>query len=153
MSVKSLKILTFSLVVLCSCNKSTKPVAAEEKSFGGPCNVKIEISGKASCVQFTLFSKAKEKSISIDKQIDVLDDVKDEFSISSYQGGKIQCSLKTKDFFGQNVSRVDFVLYLCRNIKTDVHRKLKRLESGMMNVCRNIPECNIAHWVNCKRQF
>ena len=71
--------------------------------------MKIEISGKASFVQFTLFSKAKEKSISIDKQVDVLDDIKDEFSISSYLGGKIQCSLKTKDSFGPNVKMKVFV--------------------------------------------
>tara|TARA_B110000211_G_C14006001_1_gene520826 strand:- start:708 stop:1109 length:402 start_codon:yes stop_codon:yes gene_type:complete len=109
MSVKSLKILTFILVVLCSCNKTAKPVASKEKSFGGPCNVKFEISGKASCVQFVLFSKAKDKSISIDKQVDVLDDIKDEVSISSYLGGKIKCSLKTKDSFGPNVKIKVFV--------------------------------------------
>jgi hypothetical protein len=109
MSIRSFKILTFCLVVLCSCNKTTKPIVAKEKSFGAPCNVKFEVTGKASCVQFILFSKAKEKSISIDKQVDVLDDLKDEFSISSYLGGKIKCSLKTKDSFGPKVKLKVFV--------------------------------------------
>ena len=109
MSVKNISILVFILIVVSSCNKTTKPIQNTDKSFGSPCNVKIEISGKASFVQFTLFSKAKEKSISIDKQVDVLDDIKDEFSISSYLGGKIQCSLKTKDSFGPNVKMKVFV--------------------------------------------
>ena len=109
MSVKNISILVFILIVVSSCNKTTKPIQNTDKSFGGPCNVKIEISGEASFVQFTLFSKAKEKSISIDKQVDVLDDIKDEFSISSYLGGKIQCSLKTKDSFGPNVKMKVFV--------------------------------------------
>ena len=109
MSVKNINIVIFILIIVSSCNKTTKPVQNTDKYFGSPCNVKIEISGKASFVQFTLFSKAKEKSISIDKQVDVLDDIKDEFSISSYLGGKIQCSLKTKDSFGPNVKMKVFV--------------------------------------------
>ena len=109
MSLKIIKILTFSVVVFCGCNKSTQSTSAKEETIGGPCNIKVEITGKAPEVQFTLYSKAKEKAISIDKTIDVLDDVKDEFSISSYLGGKINCSLKTKDSFGPKVKMKVFI--------------------------------------------
>ena len=109
MLINKINILLLTIIFICSCNRTSKPIAVEEKSTGNPCNVKIEISGKATFVQFTLFSKSKEKSISIDKQVDVLDDVKDEFSISTYLGGKIQCSLKTNDSFGPNVKMKVFV--------------------------------------------
>lgn len=109
MAIKNIYIVIFILIVVSSCNKTAKSSQNINKAFGSPCNLKIEISGKAPSVQFTLFSKAKEKSISIDKQIDVLDEIKDEFSISTYLGGKIKCSLKTKDSFGPNVMIKVFV--------------------------------------------
>lgn len=109
MSLKNFKILFFSLLVLFACNKSSQPPSPSEVLIGEPCNVRIEISGKAPSVLFTLYSKSTDKAISIDKLINVLDDEKDEFSISTYYGGKLHCTLKTKDSFGPNVKMKVFI--------------------------------------------
>lgn len=109
MSLKKATILVFSSLVLFSCNKANDHVPVVKKKLGGPCNVTIEVSGKATEVQFQLYSKAKERTVNIDRQIDLLDDKKDTFSISSFHGGKIECSLKTTDSFGPKVKIKVFV--------------------------------------------
>lgn len=96
-------------MIFCACSKSSQSSTSKEVAIGKPCNVKVEITGKAPDVQFTLYNKAQEKAISIDKLVDVLDDKKDEFSISTYLGGKINCSLKTKDSFGPKVKMKIFI--------------------------------------------
>tara|TARA_Y100000746_G_scaffold184114_1_gene162458 strand:- start:401 stop:763 length:363 start_codon:yes stop_codon:yes gene_type:complete len=94
---------------LTGCGKSEKSVVRSEKVGGKPCNVKVFISGKAPEVQLILFTKAREKAITIDRQINVLDNVKDEFSFSSYTGGKLFCELKTKDSYGPQVTLEVFI--------------------------------------------
>lgn len=96
-------------MIFASCGKSEQTVMTVKDNSGKPCNIKIEILGGAEEVQFTLFSKAKEKTVTIDRQINVLDDVKDEFSFSSYTGGKMSCELKTKDSYGPEVTLKVFV--------------------------------------------
>lgn len=95
--------------LLLSCGKAEKTVAKEVTVEGKPCNVKVVVSGMAPDVQFKCFAKAKEKAVSIDRQVDLLDEQKDEFSFSSYTGGKISCELKTKDSYGPDVSFKVFV--------------------------------------------
>lgn len=109
MSLKKTSILLLSCVALFSCSKVNESVAIPKKAIGDPCNITIEISGKAPEVQFQLYSKAKERTVNIDRQIDLLDDKKDTFSISSFCGGKIECSLKTSDSFGPKVKMKIFV--------------------------------------------
>ncbi|MAW65849.1 MAG: hypothetical protein CMD18_06610 [Flavobacteriales bacterium] len=97
------------ILIICSsalffaCGKSEKSIVRAKNKVGKPCNVKVVISGKAPKVQFTLFTKAREKEVTIDREIDVLDTIKDEFSFSSYTGGKLSCELKTKDSYGPEV--------------------------------------------------
>ena len=97
------------LVVLVGCGKSEVAVVQAKEKGGKPCNVKVVITGKAPQVQFILFTKAKEKAVTIDREINVLDDIKDEFSFSSYTGGKLSCELKTKDSYGPEVTLKVFI--------------------------------------------
>ena len=97
------------LVVLVGCGKSEVAVVQTKERGGKPCNVKVVITGKAPEVQFILFTKAKEKAVTIDREINVLDDIKDEFSFSSYTGGKLSCELKTKDSYGPEVTLKVFI--------------------------------------------
>lgn len=90
-------------VLLLSCSKADKVIVKEDLQ-GEPCNIKIIVSGKSPDVQFKCLAKAKEKAVTIDRQVDVLDKDKDEFSFSSYTGGTISCELKTKDSYGPEVS-------------------------------------------------
>jgi len=96
-------------VLLISCGKSEESVVRPKDIGGKPCNIKVVITGKAPQVQFILFTKAKEKAVTIDREINVLDDSKDEFSFSSYTGGKLSCQLKTKDSYGPKVLLQVFV--------------------------------------------
>tara|TARA_Y100000589_G_scaffold74312_1_gene67648 strand:+ start:1548 stop:1946 length:399 start_codon:yes stop_codon:yes gene_type:complete len=95
--------------LITGCGKSEVSVVQPEDKWGKPCNVKVVITGKAPEVQFVLFTKAREKAITIDREINVLDETKDEFSFSSYTGGKLFCELKTKDSYGPEVSLKVFV--------------------------------------------
>tara|TARA_B100001094_G_C18105947_1_gene758356 strand:+ start:98 stop:499 length:402 start_codon:yes stop_codon:yes gene_type:complete len=92
-----------------SCGKSEKVASSLGDLSGNPCNIKVIVSGKAPIVNLKLFSKAKEKAVTIVREINVLDDVKDEFSFSSYTGGKLSCELKTKDSYGPEVTLVVLV--------------------------------------------
>ena len=95
--------------VLIGCGKSEVDVVQAKEKGGKPCNVKVVITGKAPEVQFILFTKAKEKAVTIDREINVLDDIKDEFSFSSYTGGSLSCELKTKDSYGPEVTLKVFI--------------------------------------------
>lgn len=124
MSLKNITILTCSALLLLSCGKSAKSNSANAESaqIGAPCNVKIVVTGKAPNVHFNLYSKAKEKVVTIDKEVNLLDDKADVFSISSYLGGKIKTSLKTKDSFGPNVKVEVFVNgVLWRSLEDSYH--------------------------------
>lgn len=96
-------ILVLSLLFV-GCGKSEEAVVKVKEIGGKPCNIKVVISGKAPEVQLILYAKAKEKAVTIDRQIDVLDADKDEFSFSLYTGGKLSCELKTKDSYGPEVT-------------------------------------------------
>ena len=100
--------LVLSFLVI-GCGKSEVSIIQSKDRVGKPCNVKVVITGEAPEVQFVLFTKAKEKAITIDREINVLDGVKDEFSFSSYTGGKLFCELKTKDSYGPEVTLKVFV--------------------------------------------
>lgn len=107
-----IKLLSSIFVIsflLTGCGKSEETVANAKFKDGMPCNIKVLISGKAPQVQFILISKAKEKAVTIDRQIDVLDSLKDEFSFSSFTGGKLSCELKTLDSYGPEVTLKVFV--------------------------------------------
>lgn len=91
-------------MLLLGCGKSDKEIAKFEELMGKPCNIKVVVHGKAPHVSFKLFSKAKEKAVTIFKEVNVLDEKKDEFSFSSYSGGKLSCELKTKDSYGPEVT-------------------------------------------------
>lgn len=108
--VKYSHILSILSIALISCGKQEQPssLSASKKSEK-PCNIKVTVNGKAPKVHFKLFSKASEKTVTIDKQLDLLDDQKDEFSFSSLQGGKISCSVKTTDSYGPEVTIKIFV--------------------------------------------
>ena len=106
---KFLSIFTSLAVILLSCGKSEFAVSRSSERGGKPCNVRVVISGKAPEVQLILFTKAKEKAVTIDREINVLDDEKDEFSFSSYTGGKLFCELKTKDSYGPEVKLQVFI--------------------------------------------
>ena len=97
------------LGLLISCGKPEASVVRSKASGGKPCNVKVVITGKAPEVQFTLFAKSKEKAVTIDREINVLDENDDEFSFSSYTGGKFFCELKTKDSYGPEVTLKVFI--------------------------------------------
>ena len=114
--------LLIGLLFFSGCGKSEKVIVRAKNREGKPCNIKVVISGKAPKVQFTLFAKAKEKEITIDREIDVLDTIKDEFSFSSYTGGKLSCELKTKDSYGPEV-----------NLCVFINGKLWKTESGNYN--------------------
>jgi len=90
------------LFAFISCGSPEKIVIKNTK-LSEACNLKIILSGKSPDVQFKLFVKANEKFVTIDRQINMLDDKKDEFSISSYLGGKVSCELQTKDSYGPDV--------------------------------------------------
>lgn len=109
MSLKKTTILLFSSLVILSCNKGSENNIAKKKKNGGPCNITVELEGKAPEVQFLLYSKAQDRTVNIDRQVNLLDDEPDTFSISSYHGGKIECSLKTTDSFGPKVKLKIFV--------------------------------------------
>ena len=96
-------------LVLIGCGKSEVSIVQAKDRGGKPCNVKVVITGKAPEVQLVLFTKAKEKAVTIDREINVLDDIKDEFSFSSYTGGKLFCELKTKDSYGPEVTLKVFI--------------------------------------------
>tara|TARA_B100000795_G_C22633466_1_gene373527 strand:+ start:234 stop:629 length:396 start_codon:yes stop_codon:yes gene_type:complete len=98
-------VLSFAFI---SCGSPEKIVPKNAK-LSDPCNLKIILSGKSPEVQFKLFVKANEKFVTIDRQINMLDDKKDEFSISSYLGGKVSCELQTKDSYGPDVQFDVFV--------------------------------------------
>ena len=102
-------IFTVFSILIIGCGKSEVSVVQPEDKWGKPCNVKVVITGKAPVVQFVLFTKAREKAITIDREINVLDEIKDEFSFSSYTGGKLFCELKTKDSYGPEVTLKVFV--------------------------------------------
>ena len=103
-------IIMFPLsLILSSCGKGEETMVKKADDSGKPCNVKVVIEGKAPDVQFKCFAKAKEKAVTIDRQIDVLDAEKDVFSFSSYTGGKLSCELKTKDSYGPEVTLKVFV--------------------------------------------
>jgi hypothetical protein len=106
---KILTLLICSSALILACGKSEKSIVRANNNVGKPCNVKLVISGKAPKVQFTLFTKAREKEVTIDREIDVLDTIKDEFSFSSYTGGKLSCELKTKDSYGPEVAVSIFI--------------------------------------------
>ncbi len=114
-------LLSFALVII-GCGKSEVSVVQPKDKLGKPCNVKVLITGKAPEVQFVLYTKAKEKAVTIDREINVLDDIKDEFSFSSYTGGKLFCELKTKDSYGPEVT-----------LKVFVNGKLWKQQSGNYN--------------------
>ena len=102
--MKILYYLSFIIVLLASsCGKSEKSINFSSLN-GSPCNIKVVVFGSAPKVNLKLFSKAKEKAVTIVREIDVLDDIKDEFSFSSYTGGKLSCELKTKDSYGPEVT-------------------------------------------------
>tara|TARA_B100000795_G_scaffold268917_1_gene256889 strand:- start:2719 stop:3120 length:402 start_codon:yes stop_codon:yes gene_type:complete len=109
MSLKNFKIFAFSLLILFSCTETNQGDSTSGFLNGDPCNIRIEISGKAPDVLFTLYNKSKDKAISIDKLVNVLDNQKDEFLISTYFGGKLHCTLKTKDSFGPKVKIKVFI--------------------------------------------
>ncbi len=117
-----LSLLICSVMLVFGCGKSEKSIVRNNNIVGKPCSVKVVISGKSPKVQFTLFSKAREKAVTIDREIDVLDTIKDEFSFSSYTGGKLSCELKTKDSYGPEV-------HLC----VFINGKLWKTESGNYN--------------------
>ncbi len=117
-----LNIFFILTLFLFSCGKSEKSAVKKAEVIGEPCNVKIEIFGKAPQVQFKCFAKAKEKAVSIDRQINVLDKEKDEFSFSSYTGGKLSCELKTNDSYGPEVT-----------LKVYVNGKFWKEETGQYN--------------------
>ena len=96
-------------LVLIGCGKSEVSIVQAKDRGGKPCNVKVVITGKAPEVQLVLFTKAKEKAVTIDREINVLDDIKDEFSFSSYTGGKLFCELKTIDSIGPEVTLKVFI--------------------------------------------
>ena len=106
---KFFSIIAVVSLLFTSCGKTEEAVVVVKEKGGKPCNVKVVISGKAPDVQLTLFAKAKEKAVTIDREINVLDDQKDEFSFSSYTGGKLSCELKTKDSYGPEVTLKVFV--------------------------------------------
>lgn len=106
------RILFFSVCIVLafsSCGNSEKSIARATNNAGKPCSVMVAISGKAPKVQLTLFARAREKAVTIDREIDVLDSIKDEFSFSSYTGGKLSCELKTKDSYGPEVTLHVFI--------------------------------------------
>lgn len=96
-------------ILLLGCGKAEKSMVKKEVVEGKPCSIKVIVSGESPDVQFKCFAKAKEKAVSIDRQVNVLDDQVDEFSFSSYTGGKIKCELKTKDSYGPEVQLEIFV--------------------------------------------
>lgn len=102
MRIKSHLFFTIISISLLSCGGETK-VSSKPVLPTTPCNIRVEISGQAEFVQFNLHSVANNKIVSIDREVDVLDNLKDEFSISSFLGGKFQASLKTKDSYGPEV--------------------------------------------------
>jgi len=115
-------LLVCSSALIISCGKSEKSIVRAKNNVGKPCNVKVVISGKAPKVQFTLFTKAREKEVTIDREIDVLDSVEDEFSFSSYTGGKLSCELNTKDSYGPDVA-----------VQIFINGKLWKSQSGNYN--------------------
>jgi hypothetical protein len=114
--------ISIFLTLVYSCGKTEKSIVRAADRNGRPCNVKVVISGKAPDVQLTLFTKAKEKAVTIDREINVLDTLKDEFSFSSYTGGKMFCELKTKDSYGPEVT-----------LQVFVNGRLWKSESGKYN--------------------
>ena len=114
--------ISIFLTLVYSCGKTEKSIVRASDRNGRPCNVKVVISGKAPDVQLTLFTKAKEKAVTIDREINVLDTLKDEFSFSSYTGGKMFCELKTKDSYGPEVT-----------LQVFVNGRLWKSESGKYN--------------------
>ena len=114
--------LIFASAFVFGCSKSEKSTVRANIQIGKPCNVKVVISGKAPKVQFILFAKAREKEVTIDREIDVLDNIKDQFSFSSYTGGKLSCELKTKDSYGPEVV-----------VQIFINGKLWKRQSGKYN--------------------
>ena len=66
------------LFAFISCGSPDKIVAKNAKLLE-PCNLKIILSGTSPEVQFKLFVKANEKFVTIDRQINMLDDKKMSF--------------------------------------------------------------------------
>lgn len=111
------------MLVLSSCNsQESRTNYSVNAPLDKPCNIKVEIVGQAPDVHFKLFSSAAEKTITIDRQIDLLDEEADEFSFSTYLGGKINCEAKTSDSYGPDVT-----------IKVFVNGKLWQESTGKYN--------------------
>lgn len=105
-----------------SCGKSEKSINSFSDLNGNPCNIKVIVLGAAPKVNLKLFSRAREKAVTIVKEINVLDNQEDEFSFSSYTGGKLSCELKTTDSYGPEVT-----------LKILVNGKLWKEQTGRYN--------------------
>lgn len=92
----------FVLVLLVGCGQQ-ESASAPKKTLNTPCNITVIITGTSPDVQFSLYSKANEKIVTIDRQLNLAKQSKEEFSFSSYLGGSILAKLQTKDSYGPEV--------------------------------------------------
>lgn len=98
----------FVLILFAGCGQKEAANNAK-KVLKTPCSITVVLSGNSPDVHFTLYSKANEKIITIDRQLNLVKQPNEEFSFSSYLGGSFSAQLQTKDSYGPEVKIEVFI--------------------------------------------
>lgn len=126
---KSVIFLVFVLFLMACHSNGSKRSEGIEESFGQPCGVRIEITSKSEHVELYVYVQGEEKSLTIDKVLDLSTQSKEVIDLSSSVGAALNIEVKTNDSYGPEVDVQVFLnnqLYIQEsdNYKISIEEKL-----------------------------
>ena len=108
--MRYLTIVISLLLLITSCNSNnatrSKGEVAQESQ---PCSLRIEIASQSSHIELYTFVQGEQKSLTIDRVLDLSGSEKEIIDLSSTIGSKLEIQMKTDDSYGPEVNIKVFV--------------------------------------------